>query len=273
MDVNEIRDAVNKGVTPPKSGVMTITRELSNEIAKVCPFWSPVIRDRDLQNSEGGDEYVSGLIETFSRIYTVLKERSLEAILNPLGLNTVYGLDKMLNEGDLGLFDEYPALELAGVREMGSFGGGILMAFALLETALSLTEGKVGREPLPEKSDHRKIAGPPDPEAVSLVDEILGKSVPSDEPDHSEKTRANFREKPDVMKLSHQELRKEAPIMLLGIFPSANGIIVKGELPRTLSGMAQSYNIVKAIFGVDATVSMGEHGLEFRIAYGQQETE
>lgn len=268
MDANEIRKIVNEVNPPVRGKPMSLTKEISAEIAQVIPFWADLLRKRDIREAEGGDEYVTGLIETFSRIYTALKARNAHGVLAPLDLPSLYSLDTELTKSDMGLPDEYPALEMAGVKEMGSFGAGILIAYALFETALAV-DGNPRTTPAPP-------APPPGEEPVqSLVDDLLAglpeeTSIPTAAPPKPEAVA----KKPSFMDWDYDAKKmtpaQVAPMMIVGIFPTANGIMVKGELPSTLSGVAQAYNIVQTIFGLDANISMGPKGPEFSFTYLQE---
>jgi hypothetical protein len=274
MDANAIRDFVVKEADPPVQGKgTTLDSDLSLEISKLVPFWAPLLRDRDIRDGEGGDAYVTGLIEAFSRIYRVLKEKGVHRILNTLELETLYSLDAELAKSDLGLADEYPALEMADVKSQGSFGAGVLMAYALFETAVAVTNGPVdakytkGITPstAPQKSQEAEVQSLADDLLAGLPEEET--SIPQPEPTPVAQppgkklagmwTRWDFQQEPAT----------QGPLMLLGIYPSENGLMVRGELPPTLSGASQAYNIVKAIFGVDANIHMGQKGLEFSFSF------
>jgi hypothetical protein len=275
MDDSKIRGIVNEVNPPVKGKPMTITKELSGEIAAATPFWAPLLRNRDIRGAEGGDEYITGLIETFSRIYSGLKAANAHGVLSKIDLDTLYSLDAELSKSDMGLPDEYPALEMANVSEMGSFGGGVLMAYALLETALAIGE-KAGGPPAGEPPP--SIGAPQVDPGQSLADELLAglpeetstpvTAPPPPPPPAPEKTaeppfiRDNWQ--PDVA----QPL--PVPIMTLGIYRTDTGLLVKGGIPATLSGAAEAYGLVRGIFGTDANISMGPTGLQFTIPLATQ---
>jgi len=283
MDVAEMRKIVNE-VNPPLRGKpMTLTKELSSEIAAAVPFWAPLLKSRDIRDTEGGDEYVTGLIETFGRIYMALKARGVHGSLYTLDLDTLYNLDAELQKNDLGLPDEYPALEMAAVKEMGAFGAGILMAYALFETALAVNGSSTAPKAIqiPQQDPMQSLmddltAGLP--EVETSEPQVDGSPTPVEFDPESEVKHA-----PPLMTLTPggptrpatlgwswgaaQAQTPLAPLMILGIYPSENGLVVRGELPPTLSGAAQAYNVIKAIFGLDANIHMGTKGLEFSFAY------
>lgn len=270
MDTNEIRALVNKDVNPPVKGKpMTLTKELSGEIARTAPFWAPLLRNRDIRSADGGDEYVTGLIETFARIFSIMKERGVQAYLSNIELDTFYNLDAELQKDDMGLSDEYPALEMADVKSMGPFGAGILMAYALFETALAV-QGPAPTTAPPRVAEKEVFdAGV----SQSLMDDLTA-GLPENETSNPEPNPVPAQK--SVM-MAWSEANQKAmrpvvttPLMLVGIYPTPNGVMVKGELPLTLSGVAQAYNIVKTIFGLDANISMGPNGLEFSFAYVQE---
>jgi hypothetical protein len=278
MDANEIRKIVNEVNPPVKGKPLTLTTELSGEIAKAIPFWAALLRKRDIREADGGDDYVTGLIETFSRIYTALKARNAQGILAPLDLDTLYNLDAELQKSDMGLPDEYPALEMIAVKEQGSFGAGTLMAYALFETALAILAG-------PGATDTRaaRAPAPPQEEApVSLVDDLLA-GLPEDETSYTPRlgepvpTPRELAPEPDPTPApppapSAAQVRpaQQPPLMSLRIYTTANGIVVKGDLPATLYGVSQAYNVVATIFGQDANISTGPNGLEFSFSYAQE---
>lgn len=271
MDANEIRKIVNE-VNPPMRGKpMTLTKEISGEIAQVIPFWADLLRKRDIRDAEGGDEYVTGLIETFSRIYTALKARNVHGVLAPLDLPSLYSLDTELTKTDMGLPDEYPALEMAGVKEMGSFGAGILMAYALFETALAIDGNPKTPVPKPQ-------AAPQPEESQSLVDDLLaGLPEETSSPPRlgaavtamTAMTPPNLAGKGVPVNPEPARVRppQTPPLMTLRVYTTANGIEVKGDLPSTLYGVSQAYNVVAEIFAQDANIVMGPTGLEFSFAY------
>ena len=279
MDANEIRKIVNEVNPPVRGKPLTLTTELSAEIAQVSPFWKDFLRKRDIRDAEGGDEYVTGLIETFSRIYTALKARNVHVVLAPLDLPSLYNLDTELSKSDMGLPDEYPALEMAGVKDMGSFGAGILMAYALFETALAV-DGN------PKKPAPKPPAAPQAEAPQSLVDDLLA-GLPEDETSSPAPTENIGPMKGTPVRPPSSKTEKKssfldwnfdpqmgrsqpAPLMLLGVYPAADGILVRGEIPPTLAGAAQAYNVVQVLFGRDANISAGPRGLEFSFAYPQE---
>ncbi len=282
MDVKRIRAIVNEVNPPVKGKPMTLTKELSNEIAKTTPFWEALLRKRDIREAEGGDEYVTGLIETFSRIYTALKEGAVHGALAALDLDTLYRLDAELQQGDLGLLDEYPALEMAGVKELGSFGAGILMAYALLETALAILSD------VDAPSTKKTATSPPQEDTQSIIGDLLT-DLPEEVPNQQiapastkdESYRPVLTENPEPTQdkpannwfknwdfNNESVTTRQVPLIVLGIFPTEDGIVVRGDLPPTLSGAAQVRDFVKTIFNRDdADISMGARGLEFSFNY------
>jgi hypothetical protein len=272
MDASKIRGIVNEVNPPVKGKPMTLTKELSGEIAQSIPFWAPLLRNRDIRSAEGGDEYVTGLIETFSRIYSGLKAANAHGVLSKIDLETLYSLDAELSKSDMGLPDEYPALEMANVSTMGSFGAGVLVAYALLETAIAIGEGAQGQ---PAAGPPPSLGAPQEEPGQSLADELLAglpeetstpvTAPPSPPPAPSEPAapaepafiRDNW--KPDAAR------PLPVPIMTLGIYRTDTGLLVKGGLPATLSGAAEAYGLVRGIFGTDANISMSPTGLQFTI--------
>jgi len=289
MDANEIRKIVNE-VNPPtkgKTGSLTLTADLSGEIAQVTPFWSALLRNRDIRDSEGGDEYITGLIEAFARIYVALKTRNLHGMLAPLDLDTLYSLDTNLQQNDMGLADEYPALEMVNVKEMGAYGAGVLMAYALFETALAVKDS---------------TAPGTAPDAQSLADDLLA-GLPEDETSN-EKTVSSANTDPNIgqrieigstplVQLQpgsasrtdgfsqatssdwspHAKLTPaKAPLVTIGIFRTQDGLELRGSLPQTMLEMSEAYSAIRSIFGaVNPGIRLGDNGLEFYVEFVQSQ--
>jgi len=272
MDPNALRDFVNKEVDPPAKGKpMTLSKELSNEIASAIPFWAPLLRDRDIRGTDGGDEYVTGLIEAFSRVYSALKNHGAQTVLGVLDLDTLYNLDAELQSSDLGLLDEYPALEMASVKQMESFGAGILMAYALFETAIAVAGGNAPKTaPAVQKEAPEPVTGLMEDLMAGLPEEETSKTAQSatTPPDFTLNQKGPVSPSFLNWNFDNEHARTSiAPLMVLGVFPEKDGIVVRGELPHSLGGIAQAHQIVSALFGVDASVYMGQRGPEFAIRY------
>lgn len=282
MEANEIRKIVNEVNPPIRGKPMSLTKELSSEISNTVPFWAALLRKRDIRDAEGGDEFITGLIETFSRIYTALKAKGAQGILTPIDLDTLYNLDTELSKSDMSLPDEYPALEMVDIKGQGSFGAGTLMAYALFETALAVLSG-----PGATDTGTAHTPAPQTKEPIqSLVDDLLaGLPEETSSPTPTENTgpmgktpvsppSSKTEEKPSFLdwNFDPQSVRPAAtpPAMVLEIYITTEGIKVRGKLPPTLHGAAQAYNIVSTIFKTDANIVMGPGGPEFTFTYAQE---
>jgi hypothetical protein len=285
MEAKRIREIVNEVNPPTKGKGMSITSELSAEIARTTPFWAALLRKRDLRDAEGGDEYVGGLLETFSRIYTALKSHGTQGILTALDLDTLYNLDAELQKNEMGLCDEYPALELVDVKSQGTFGAGTLMAYALLETAIAIVDSPKGqRQPEPAQtigsveentlmSEVSEALAP----AQSLVDDLMaglpeeGSQPPPPAPGPQNpppSTPLNTADLQGWAEDAHRAAEQMAaqPVFTLNGYATPDGYEIRGDVPPSLGAAARTFDLIYAIFRRDAILIPAKHGgLEFSI--------
>lgn len=276
MDAKVIRAIVND-VNPPIQGKpMQLTKELSSEIAGTTPFWAALLKKRDIRDADGGDEYVTGLIETFGRIYAGLKAKGMQSVLVPLALDTLYTLDEELQKNDMGLSDEYPALEMIDVKAQGAFGGGILMAYALLETAIAIMGGKKQQRPgmLPELTENRQDPG--SDLSQSLAEDLLvgvpeETATPVDpapgpqNPPPSQPANPRFSEWSAEAQKAVEQLAAQ-PQFSLNVYFVDDGFEIRGDVQPNLRAAARTFDLIYALFNRDARLVPGKHGgLEFSL--------
>lgn len=131
MRPNEIREVVG-GVIPPKDQKeVTATTEEREEISKMCPFFGSIVKGEEKGIERDG--FLSGLTETFVRIWRALTENGYQALVSGLELNDLYAADKQLSEtGTTMLEAEYPYISMH-VPGNDQFAAGVRAAYGIVE--------------------------------------------------------------------------------------------------------------------------------------------
>jgi len=136
MSPDEVRKVVG-GVIPPKNtGESTATRNERIEISQMCPFFGAIVKGEEKGVERDG--FLSGLSETFVRIWRALTTSGYQSVIAGLELKDLYAADERLrNAGTSMLEAEYPYIEMH-VPGKDQFGAGVRAAYGILEFALDM---------------------------------------------------------------------------------------------------------------------------------------
>lgn len=252
-------------VDPPGSKKdLTVNKEDESALSEI-PFWKPLFKD--FQPGEGADEFYLGIFETFVRFYRTLRAANCAQVLHDLALEDVYAADTELREGRSTITDEYPTLEMMGVTAKGAFGAGICLAYALLEKALEKMDA--AEERLQNKPPIVETGG-----AAELV-EIFEEPSGGNDPPFGDAAYAPLGGSLNNLK-DHEKMKtmvktlvvpskaKPLPACTLQIYKmDGDAWRLEGDVMPTMKAVAETYEVVKALFDVDPSLEKGTTGFVF----------